>query len=174
LAIEEVKIAMNDLAIKFTPLTVSDEPYIEKLDERTYGPGRYARTAYRLREGVKPDYTLSYVARIGPLLIGSNIITHILIGSKPALLLGPLTVEAAFRSQGVGESLVKYSLEASRTAGHSLVLLVGDQDYYSRMGFICVPQGHITMPGPVDPDRLLYYELKEDALNATQGRMRRI
>ena len=88
-------------------------------------------------------------------------------------MLGPLTVEPAFRQQRVGETLVKYSLDAARGAGHGLVLLVGDEDYYARLGFAPVPRGKITMPGPVDPERLLYCELRPGALAEASGRMRR-
>lgn len=166
--------AMIDLVIKFFPLTAADEPQIEKLDERAFGPGRFARTAYRLREGVAADLSLSFVARVGTLLVGANRMTPILIGSTPALLLGPLTVEPAFRSQGVGEKLMKHSLDAARDAGHGLVLLVGDADYYARVGFAPVPRGRILMPGPVDPDRLLYCELRRGAFDHAQGKMRRL
>ena len=123
---------MIDLVITFLPMTAADEAQIEKLDERAFGPGRYARTAYRLREAVPPDLSLSFVARVGTLLVGANRMTGILVGETPALLLGPLTVEPAFRSQGVGEKLMSHSLDAARAAGHGLVLLVGDLDYYSR------------------------------------------
>jgi predicted N-acetyltransferase YhbS len=164
---------MIDLVIKFLPMTAADEAQIEKLDERAFGPGRYARTAYRLREGVPPDLTLSFVARVGTLLVGANRMTPILVGTTPAVLLGPLTVEPAFRSQGVGEKLVNHSLEAARDSGHGLVLLVGDLDYYARLGFACVPRGKIVMPGPVDPDRLLYCELQPGAFEAARGKMRR-
>jgi predicted N-acetyltransferase YhbS len=164
---------MIDLVIKFLPMTAADEAQIEKLDERAFGPGRYARTAYRLREGVAPDLGMSFVARVGTLLVGANRMTPILVGATPAVLLGPLTVEPAFRSQGVGEMLVNHSLDAARNAGHGLVLLVGDLDYYERLGFAAVPRGKIAMPGPVDPDRLLYCELRPGAFEAAHGKMRR-
>jgi predicted N-acetyltransferase YhbS len=164
---------MIDLVIKFSPLSPTDEPLVDKLDERAFGPGRFARTAYRLREGVAADASLSFVARVGTLLVGAIRMTQILVDSTPALLLGPLTVEPAFRSQGVGESLMNRALEAARAAGHGLVLLVGDEEYYARAGFQRVPQGKIVMPGPVDPDRLLYHELKPGAFAATAGKMRR-
>jgi predicted N-acetyltransferase YhbS len=164
---------MIDLVIKFFPMTAADEAQIEKLDERAFGPGRYARTAYRLREGVAPDLSLSFVARVGTLLVGANRMTTIMVGETPALLLGPLTVEPAFRSQGVGEALVKHSLDAARAAGHGLVLLVGDLDYYARLGFDRVARGKIVMPGPVDPDRVLYCELQPGAYAAAGGKMRR-
>lgn len=164
---------MIDLVIKFSPLCAADEPLVEKLDERAFGPGRFARTAYRLREGAPPDASLSFVARVGTLLVGAIRMTRILVDSTPALLLGPLTVEPAFRSQGVGEALMKHSLDAARAAGHGLVLLVGDEDYYSRVGFSRVPHGKIVLPGPVDPDRVLFHELKPGAFAATNGKMRR-
>lgn len=166
--------AVIELALRFAPMTPADEASIERLDERAFGPGRFARTAYRLREGVASDLSLSFVARVGTLLVGANRMTPILIGASPALLLGPLTVEPAFRSQGVGELLVKHSLDAARQAGHGLVLLVGDEDYYARMGFRPVPRGKIAMPGPVDPDRLLYCQLRDGALATAGGKMRRL
>ncbi|HMK89190.1 MAG TPA: N-acetyltransferase [Methylocystis sp.] len=165
---------MIDLALRLSQLSPGDEPAIEKLDERAFGPGRFARTAYRLREGVAPDYDLSFVAHVGTLLVGANRMTAILVGETPALLLGPLTVEPAFRSQGVGEALMKKSLEAAKTKGHGLVLLVGDEEYYARVGFARVPRGKIVMPGPVDPNRLLYCELGAGAFAAASGRMRRL
>jgi predicted N-acetyltransferase YhbS len=162
---------MADLSLVLTPQVPADLAAIEKLDERAFGPGRFARSAYRLREGVAPDYQLSYVARGGTLLVGANRMTPILCGGTPALLLGPLSVEPAFRSGGIGETLVTKSLEAARVAGHRLVLLVGDTAYYGRMGFKPVPQGRLVFIGPVDPERLLYCELVEGAFSGVGGRV---
>src|ERR1700746_1503299 len=119
-----------DLSLHLTPQTPADRAAIEKLDDRAFGPGRFARSAYRLREGVEPDYALSFVARVGALLVGANRMTPILCGNRPALLLAPLTVDPPFRAGGLGEELVMKSLGAARAAGHGLVLLVGDMSYY--------------------------------------------
>ncbi len=162
---------MADLSLVLVPQVPADYAAIEKLDERAFGPGRFARSAYRLREGVAPDYELSYVARVGTLLVGANRMTPIFCGGKPALLLGPLSVEPAFRSGGIGEALVMKSLDAAREAGHRLVLLVGDMAYYARMGFKPVPPGRLTFIGPVDPERLLYCELVEGAFDGVSGRV---
>ncbi|MBI3274363.1 MAG: N-acetyltransferase, partial [Methylocystis sp.] len=78
---------MTNPPIVFSPQTPADEAAIEKLDERAFGPGRFARTAYRLREGAATDLSLSFVARVGTLLVGANRVTPILIGDAPALLL---------------------------------------------------------------------------------------
>ncbi len=164
---------MPDLSLVLAPQVPADQPAIEKLDERVFGPGRFARSAYRLREGVAADYSLSYVARVGTLLVGANRMTPICCGGKPALLLGPLSVEPAFRSAGIGEALVTKSLEAARAAGHRLVLLVGDMAYYERMGFQPVPEGRLVFPGPVDPQRLLYCALSKGAFDGISGRVTR-
>ena len=165
---------MNGISLTILPETPDDAPAIERLHERTFGPGRFAKTAYRLREQAAHRLDVSFTARTGTLLVGSVWLSPIRIGETKALLLGPLTVEPAFRSQGVGEALMTKSLDAARDAGHGLVLLVGDVDYYSRVGFARVPRGKITMPGPVDPDRLLYCELRDGAFAATSGKMRRL
>ena len=164
---------MPDLSLVLAPQVPADQAAIEKLDERVFGPGRFARSAYRLREGVAADYSLSYVARVGTLLVGANRMTPICCGGKPALLLGPLSVEPAFRSAGIGEALVMKSLEAARAAGHRLVLLVGDMAYYERMGFQPVPEGRLVFPGPVDPQRLLYCALNKAAFDGISGRVTR-
>ena len=164
---------MVDLPLTLAPQTHADLAAIERLSERAFGPGRYARSAYRLREGVPPDANLSFVARVGTFLVGAIQMTPICCGDAPALLLGPLTVESAFRSAGIGEALVTRSLDAARAAGHTLVLLVGDLPYYGRMGFRAVPPGQLTFCGPVDPARLLYCELRPGTFASVTGPVRR-
>jgi len=164
---------MADLSLVLSQLTQADLAAIEKLDEHAFGPGRFARSAYRLRERGEPLYALSFVARVGTLLVGANRMTAIRCGDAPALLLGPLTVDPAFRSAGIGEALVMRSLEAARTGGHRLVLLVGDMSYYGKLGFRPVPQGRLIFVGPVDPERLLYCELAPGAFEGVKGKVRR-
>jgi predicted N-acetyltransferase YhbS len=160
---------MADLPLLLELETPADAEAIERLNERVFGPGRFARTAYRLREEAEPDLTLSFVARVGTLLVGANRMTPVLIGEAPALLLGPLIVEPVFRSQGIGEALVTRSLEAARQAGATLALLVGDEPYYARMGFKRAPAGRVQMPGPVDPARVLYCEIETGAFEGVGG-----
>ncbi len=162
---------MVDLLLTLKPQTDADRPAVERLSARAFGPGRYARSAYRLREGVPVDASLSFVACVGTFLVGSNVMTPIRCGGAPALLLGPLTVDPAFRSGGIGEALVTRSLDAARSAGHRLVLLVGDLPYYGRMGFLPVPEGRLAFPGPVDAARLLYRELVDGAFDGIAGRV---
>jgi len=163
---------MTDLALTILPETKEDTDAVERLHERTFGPGRYAKTAYRLREDVAHSLDLSFTARIGTLLVGSVWLSPIRIGDTKALLLGPLTVEPAFRERGVGQALIERALSEARNKGHGLVILVGDEPYYGKTGFKRVPPGSAAMPGPVDPARLLVAELNEGAFDGVSGQVR--
>ena len=158
---------MPDFAI--LPETPQDALPIERLHERTFGPGRYARTAYRIRECAGHRLELSFTARIGTLLVGSVRLTPIRIGESKALLLGPLTVEPPFRRRGIGMTLIERALAAAGRNGHRLVVLVGDERYYARAGFKRIPKGRARMPGPVDPARLLVAELVDGAFAGVSG-----
>jgi predicted N-acetyltransferase YhbS len=163
---------MSDLSVTILPETAEDGPAIERLHERTFGPGRYARTAYRIRERIAHRLDLSFTARIGTLLVGSVRLTPIRIGETKALLLGPLTVEPPFRERGIGQALIERALAAARGKGHRLVLLVGDEPYYAKAGFKVVPKGKVKLPGPVDPGRLLIAELVPGAFEGVSGPVR--
>jgi len=163
---------MSELALTILPETAADAPAIERLHERTFGPGRFARTAFRIREGRTHILDLSFTARIGTLMVGSVRLTPICIGETQALLLGPLTVEPPFRSHGVGTALVKRALQEAKNGGHRLVVLVGDEPIYSKSGFKRIPKGQVRMPGPVDPARLLVAELAAGAFDGVAGLIR--
>jgi predicted N-acetyltransferase YhbS len=163
---------MTDLSLTILPESPNHAQLIERLHERTFGPGRFALSAYRLREHVDHINALSFTAWIGTLLVGSVRQLPILIGDTPALLLGPLTVEPPFRSRGVGRALLDRALADAKAQGQKLILLVGDEPYYSRVGFKKIPKGRVTMPGPVDANRLLVIELADGAFDGVSGAIR--
>jgi len=84
-------------------------------------------------------------------------------------MLGPLTVEPPFRSRGVGHALLERAINDARAKGHRLIVLVGDEPYYARVGFKPVAKGRMTMPGPVDYSRLLVLELVDGAFEGVSG-----
>jgi predicted N-acetyltransferase YhbS len=164
--------SMSDLSLTISAETAGDALPIERLHQRTFGPGRFVLSAYRIREHVDHLLDLSFTARIGTLLVGSVRQLPICIGETKALLLGPLTVEPPFRGRGVGRALLDRALKDAKAKGHRLVLLVGDEAYYSRAGFKAVPKGRASMPGPVDYSRLLVAELVDGAFADVSGAIR--
>jgi predicted N-acetyltransferase YhbS len=140
------------------------------LQSRAFGPGRFARTAYRVREGGPGLSPFCRVALLDDRLVAALRMTPIAIGGQAeALLLGPLAVDPEEAGRGYGRRLVAESLEAARAGGIRLVVLVGDMAYYGRFGFEPVPPGQIRLPGPADPARLLAAEVQPGALATFRG-----
>ena len=160
---------MTPLPLVIRPEQPSDAEPIERLHERAFGPGRFARTAYRLREGAPHRLDLSFTAVVGTLLVGSVRLTPVMAGDAAALMLGPLTVDPAFEKRGIGGALMRRAMDAARAGERRLVLLVGDEPYYGRFGFVRVPRGQLMLPGPVDPERFLACELADGALGEARG-----
>lgn len=151
-----------------------DLAVVEAINDRAFGPGRHEKTAYRLREGVEPVHALNLVARQQGVVLGTIRFWPVLIrpaegAPTPALLLGPIAVEPALKGRGIGIALMREGIARARAEGHALVVLVGDYDYYNRVGFARVPTGRLQMPGPVDYDRLLYLELIPGAMDGVAG-----
>lgn len=160
---------MSHHDIAYLPETPAHDAEIELINEEAFGPGRFAKAAYKIREGGGHDRALSHVAVVDGQVIASVRLTPIAAGEGEALLLGPLAVRPAFKNMGIGRKLVAIALETAREAGAGVVLLVGDQPYYGPLGFEIVPHGQIRMPRPVDARRLLAAELVPGALAKLQG-----
>ena len=129
-----------------------DAAAVEALVLAAFGPGRFAKTAERLRERAR--IAAGFVTREDGRIVGSVRLWSITIGGEPALFLGPIAVAADSRKAGLGADLVQACLTFAAGTGQG-VLLVGDAPYFGRFGFTAVPG--VRMPGPVDPRRLLWH-----------------
>jgi len=151
---------------------------VEALNAESFGPGRLAKSAYRLREGVNPVSTLSFVAieqdQDGKdVLRGSVRFWPIRVGGHEELLLGPLAVQSDQRGRGIGIALMQAGIEAARQGPWRGILLVGDEPYYAKVGFSRLPPGRVKFPGPVDQNRILGLSLKAGELLSLSGEVRR-
>ena len=158
----------SDLEIR--PIAETDLDAIFGLHRRAFGPGRYARTAYRVREATPLFTPHCRGAFVHGQLVAALRFTSLRIGgSKGAMLLGPVAVEPHSKGKGDGRPLIAKALEDAAAEGFELVLLVGDLSYYARFGFVNVPPRQIVLPGPVNPQRLLARELVDGALSRFRG-----
>lgn len=156
--------------IKTRRATAADIAAISALHGRVFGPGRFARSAYRVREGKGHLSRYCLIAEAHGRLIAALRLTEITIGGRPgAALLGPIAVDPDHRGEGLGSELMRKALDALKADGSELVVLVGDAPYYGRFGFKPVPPGQITFPGPVNPARVLAADLKPDAVTHYRG-----
>lgn len=133
--------------------TPFDTARVDALVNAAFGPGRFVKTAERLREGSRPEPSLSFVARRGRDLVGTVRLWPVRIGDQPAWFLGPIAVDPTVRGEGLGLGLANAALAGVRKSPRRTVLLVGDLSFFGRFGFE-VATG-VTMPGPVDPRRVL-------------------
>ena len=162
---------MTDWQIR--PERPEEAPQVEALTVASFGPGRFAKAAYRLRDGVDPVPGLGFVAGKDGLLHGAIRFWPVAVGREASLLLGPLAVQPDLRGRGLGIALMQAGIEAARRQGHASIILVGDEPYYVRVGFAAVPPGRIRFPGPVDPARILGLSLKPNAMLTLTGEVRR-
>ena len=147
----------------------SDIAAREALLDASFGEGRHARTCQRMRDGRAPAEGLAFSAVHEGRVVGTVRLWHVSAGGIPALVLGPLAVDASCRKLGVGAALMNHALAAAKARGHGAVILRGDAAYYSRFGFSPEKTGELALPGPFERDRLLAVELRDGALNEAWG-----
>jgi predicted N-acetyltransferase YhbS len=150
-----------------------DTQRVEALNAESFGPGRFVKSAYRLREGVHPVASLSFVAVENEVLRGSVRFWPIRVGGHEELLLGPLAVQSDQRGRGIGIALMQAGIEAAQRGPWRGILLVGDEPYYTKVGFSRLPPGRVKFPGPVDQNRILGLSLKAGELLTLSGQVRR-
>jgi len=138
--------------------TPADDRFVEDLHAIAFGPGRFARTAYRVRELFPIDPSLSLIAEVDGVPCGAVWMTPISVGGIDGYMLGPLATHPDFRKRGAGKLLAKEVSRIALERGQgSFVLLVGDRDYYCPLGWVPTIPRAVSWPGPVDPDRVLVY-----------------
>ena len=133
---------------------------IEKLLDEAFGPGRYARTAYRYREKHNLISEYSYIYQDNKQLLASISFSQIFINNKSeGLLLGPLAVKPGHVGKGYGVALVETTIKLiKKSKKYSFIVLVGDIDYYRRFNFKQISQP-LNLVGPVNPNRVLILNL---------------
>lgn len=173
----------NQIAIRIPAFVgLVPEPYVyiadevasdsfarEALLDAAFGDTRFEKTVERLREGRAPAHRLALVAKGGDELVGTLRLWHVRAGEVPALLLGPLAVDTAYRSRGIGRRLMAEALLRAHGLGHTAILLVGDAPYYEPFGFSRRHTQGLALPGPVDERRFLGLELVTGALRDASG-----
>ena len=148
---------------------ISDVAARETLLDACFGANRHVRTCQRLRDGRAPAEGLAFSAMHNGRLVGTVRLWHVTAGGIPALVLGPLAVDASCRKLGVGAALMTHALAAAKVLGHSAIILLGDAPYYARFGFSPEKTAELSLPGPFERDRLLGLELRGGALDGAWG-----
>ncbi len=146
---------------------------VEALYDLCFAPGREALSSYRLRDGVDPVADLCLVARDEGGIIGGAIrYWPVQVGGARVLLLGPVAVHPTRQGEGLGGVLIRQSLDKAQALGWERALLVGDEPYYKRFGFLRIDG--VVMPPPTNPERVLARELVAGAWDGVRGDVERL
>jgi predicted N-acetyltransferase YhbS len=148
----------------------------ERLLDAAMGPNRRKKSSEAIRRDRIPAEGLALVARnTAGHVIGTVRLWNIQAGvspegrAVPALLLGPLAVDAAHEGKGIGGALMRAAMLEAQKLGPGAILLVGDAPYYERFGFSTDKAMTLMMPGPFERHRFLGLELKEGWLEGAAG-----
>lgn len=122
-----------------------------------------------------PDYVpqISLVALKEGEIVGVILYVKAFLKTKtqeiPSLTFGPLCVLPELQKQGIGEMLLKRSMQLAIEAGFDSVFICGVPAYYPKFGFQTADQFHITMPDGTNFDAFMGIELKKGSLKGIKG-----
>ena len=147
---------------------------IERVLDRAFGPGRHAKTSERVRErGARFEPALSRVAlNDAGEVIGVCRIWRVEAGVAAVLPRARSRSIPPRKPRGSASRMTRDGVTACRSVGGAGIVLVGAERFFRPLGFTVVPSGRITLPGPVDPARLLWLELRPGGLDRVQGELR--
>ena len=143
-----------------------DNEKIIKLLYKSFGPGRFARSVYRLREKNDRDTEFSYIYELNNQILSSiSYYKTFLNNDINGLLLGPLAVDPEHRGKGYGVELVKYTIALiKKTMAYDFILVIGDYHYYEKFGFKKI-NNTFSFYGPVNSEKVLILPLKDELKN---------
>lgn len=139
----------------------NDTDKIFNLLHRSFGPGRFARSVYRLREKTNRETEFSYIYELNKDILSSiSYYQTFLNNDIKGLLLGPLAVDPKHRGKGFGVELVKYTISLiKKTMDYDFILVVGDYQYYEKFGFKKIDTT-FNFYGPVRVEKVLILDLQ--------------
>ena len=143
-----------------------DNDKIIKLLHKSFGPGRFARSVYRLREKNDRDTEFSYIYELNNQILSSiSYYKTFLNNDINGLLLGPLAVDPEHRGKGYGVELVKYTITLiKKTKAYDFILVIGDYHYYEKFGFKKI-NNTFSFYGPVNSEKVLILLIKDELKN---------
>ncbi len=147
--------------VELLPLAKIEAAEVEQLLDLAFGADRFARTAYRLREGAAAIPQLSFALVEGGALIGTiqcwPVAHRTADGTAtPLVMVGPVAVHPNVQRGGHGHRLMAHMLDVAEVAADGALMMIGDPEYYGRFfAFTADATGAWKLPGPFEQRRLL-------------------
>jgi predicted N-acetyltransferase YhbS len=136
--------------------TIDDDYDVEQIVKNIFGPGRFAKTAYRLREAKDYKHLFGLVTENHLNKIVATVRIAPLKGYDDTVILGPIAVDSALRNMGLGMALMHQAEQECLKYPHiKRIVLIGDPEYYNRFGFFTENAKDILFSAPVNKNRIL-------------------
>ena len=117
--------------------------------------------------------TLSLVATERCHVVGHIVFSPVIIESERQVIsavgLGPMAVSPERQGCGIGSQLVETGLNEIRKCGHTIVVVLGNPEYYARFGFLTAGQFGIRWKIGIPNEVFMVKQLNEHALRGVKG-----
>ncbi len=144
---------------------------IHHLNTAAFGREAEADLVDKLRAA--SGLTLSLVATEKCHVVGHIAFSPVVIESERQVLsaigLGPMAVAPDRQRCGIGSQLVEEGLNEIRKRGHTIVVVLGNPEFYSRFGFLPAKQFGLKWKTGVPDEVFMVKELSEHALRGVKG-----
>ncbi len=132
--------------------------------------GNEYKLVKKLRDsaGFIPELSLVAVDNSG-ILCGHIIFTKAKIGEVDGLALAPLSVSPNAQRKGVGTALIKKGHEVAKELGYDVIVVLGSEKYYPRIGYMPASEFKISAPFEVPDENFMAIRLSgsKDLVNGT-------
>ncbi len=134
-----------------------------------HSDGKEQDLVNNLRNGKSYINNLTLVCEEKDEIVGFIMFSEIQLGNFKSLALAPLAVLPKFQHMRLGTLLIKEGLKRAKNLGYYYVLVLGDDKYYSKFGFVPAKEFGITSPFKVPNKNFMALNLhhNKNKLNCT-------
>lgn len=129
--------------------------------------------AHQLRN--HPDYIseLSFVIEVDGEVVGSIFYSKSKVVDGDSTFdiatFGPVSISPSFQKKGLGEQLIRHSIEEVRKLGYQAIIIGGFPAYYKKYGFAGIKKYHIAMPDGCYYTGIMALPLKDGAFEGIEN-----
>ena len=142
-----------------------------------YRPGAFEHyIVHNLRDDDSFISDLAYVIEIDGKIVGHINYSRgsIDYGNEKAdaVVLGPLAIHRDYQNRGLGSKLIEFTLNLAENEGIPFVVVIGDENYYNRFGFVSASEYNLYLDGTDTSEECPFFMIKifdESKLNDVKG-----
>ncbi len=139
------------------------EAVVKKAFENAeHSDGKEHELVARLRKSDGFIKELSLVAEEDNSIIGHIVFTKARIGDDIVLALAPLSVLPSAQKKGVGTALMRKGHEIAKRLGYDIIVVLGSEKYYPRVGYKPASTFEIKAPFEVPDENFMAISLSDN------------